>query len=172
MKLKILTILITILSFFLINAQNTITGKVIAIADGDTFKLFIKDSITVKVRLANIDCPEKKQPFSTKAKQFVSEAIFNKTVSVHVLKKDRYRRLIANVFYGDSINLNHELVKHGLAWHYVKYSKDTILHSIEDKARKEKVGLWKDKNSIAPWQWRLNKKKERAQKKAKVKANN
>jgi endonuclease YncB( thermonuclease family) len=138
--------------------ETIITGKVIGIMDGDTFKLLTKDSTTVKVRLANIDCPEKKQPFSSKAKQLVSEAIFSKKVTVQVLKKDRYRRLIANVFYGDSINLNHQLVKNGLAWHYVKYSKDTILQGLEDKARKDSVGLWADKNAIAPWQWRANKK--------------
>jgi len=138
--------------------KEIIKGKVVAITDGDTFKLLIKDSTLVRVRLANIDCPEKKQPFSTKAKQFVSNAIFNKNVTVQVLKKDRYRRLIANVFYGDSINLNHQLVENGLAWHYVKYSKDTILQSLEDKAKKDKLGLWQDPNSISPWQWRANKK--------------
>lgn len=135
-----------------------ITGKVVGIMDGDTFKLLTKDSTTVKVRLANIDCPEKKQPFSINAKKFVSEAVFSKQVTVQVLKKDRYRRLIANVFYGDSINLNQQLVKNGLAWHYLKYSKDTILQSLEDQAKKDKVGLWADKNAISPWQWRANKK--------------
>ncbi|WAC03373.1 thermonuclease family protein [Lacinutrix neustonica] len=93
-----------------------------------------------------------------KAKEFVSAAIFSKKVTVQVLKKDRYRRLIANVFYGDSINLNQELVKNGLAWHYLKYSKDTILQGLEDKARKDKVGLWQEPQAIAPWQWRANKK--------------
>lgn len=137
---------------------SIIIGKVVGIMDGDTFKLLTKDSTTVKVRLANIDCPEKKQAFATKAKQFISEAIFSEKVTVQVLKKDRYRRLIANVFYGDSINLNQELVKNGLAWHYLKYSKDTILQSLENKARKDKVGLWQDPNAIAPWQWRANKK--------------
>ncbi|WP_452228287.1 thermonuclease family protein [Lacinutrix sp. MEBiC02404] len=136
-----------------------IKGKVIGIMDGDTFKLLTKDSTILKVRLANIDCPEKKQAFSIKAKQFVSDAVFSKQVTVQVLKKDRYRRLIANVFYGDSINLNHQLVKHGLAWHYAKYSKDTILQGLEDQARKDKVGLWVDKKAISPWQWRDDKKK-------------
>jgi len=142
-----------------INAQ-TITGKVIAITDGDTFKLLAPDSTVIRVRLASIDCPERKQPFSKKAKEFVSKAIFNKTVRIDVLKKDRYRRSIANVVYDDSLNLNHELVKNGLAWHYVKYSKDTILQSLENKAKANQLGLWIDKNAIAPWEWRSNKKKK------------
>lgn len=139
--------------------ETIITGKVIAITDGDTFKLLTKDSTQIKVRLANIDCPERKQPFSNKAKLFVSEAIFNKTVTLHVLKKDRYRRFISNVIYDDSLSLCHQLVKNGLAWHYVKYSKDTTLQKLEDKARSNKIGLWQDPKAIAPWQWRDNKKK-------------
>lgn len=134
--------------------DTTIVGKVVGVMDGDTFKLLTKDSTLIKVRLANIDCPEKKQPFSVKAKQFVSDAIFGKSVSINVIKKDRYRRYISNVIYNDSLILNHELVKHGLAWHYVKYSKDSILQGLEDKARLNRIGLWQDKNPIPPWDWR------------------
>lgn len=141
--------------------KQIIKGKVIAITDGDTFKLLTTDSTQIKVRLANIDCPERKQPYSNKAKQFVSDAIFAKTVKIHVLKKDRYRRFISNVIYDDSISLCHQLVKNGLAWHYVKYSKDTTLQRIEDYARLNKIGLWKDPNPIAPWKWRDDKKKKR-----------
>lgn len=158
---------ITIVLLFLVLGvkAQTFTGKVIAITDGDTFKLMTNDSIIHRVRLANIDCPEKKQAYSKKAKQFVSDAIFSKTVQVEVLKKDRYRRLIANVFYDDSLNLNHQLVQKGLAWHYIKYSKDPVLQNLEDEAKKNKVGLWQDPTAIAPWVWRNNKKKARKEKK-------
>ncbi|MEP1490443.1 MAG: thermonuclease family protein [Algibacter sp.] len=140
--------------------EKTILGKVVAITDGDTFKLLTKDSTLIKVRLANIDCPEKKQPFSTKATQFTSEAIFGKNVKLEYLKKDRYGRFICNVIHKDSLNLSRELVKYGLAWHYVKYSKDKYLQTIEDEAKANKVGLWQDKNAIPPWEWRKNKKKK------------
>lgn len=142
--------------------KETIVGNVVGITDGDTFKLLTKDSTLIKVRLANIDCPERKQPFSKKAKEFVSDAIFSKAVTLKVLKKDRYRRYISNVIYDDSLSLCHELLKHGLAWHYKKYSKDSILQALEDNARKNKVGLWQDKNAIPPWEWReLQKKKSK-----------
>ncbi len=140
--------------------SQSITGKVVGITDGDTFKLLTQDSTLIKVRLANIDCPEKKQPYSASAKQFVSDAIFNKTVTIQVLNKDRYRRSIANVSYNDSLNLSYQLVKNGLAWHYVKYSKDSLLQGFENSARDRKIGLWKEKNPIPPWQWRANKKKK------------
>lgn len=126
--------------------------------DGDTFKLLTQDSTEIKVRLANIDCPEKKQPFSQKAKDFTSQAIFGKTVRIDVLKKDRYKRSIANVYYNDSLNLGTQLVKNGLAWHYIKYSKDLELQKMEVKARKNKIGLWQDPKAIPPWEWRNIKK--------------
>jgi endonuclease YncB( thermonuclease family) len=141
-------------------SQQTILGKVTAITDGDTFKLLMKDSTLIRVRLANIDCPERKQPFSKKAKQFASDAIFGKNIEISVLKKDRYGRFIANVFYDNKKNLSKELLKAGFAWHYVKYSNDLTLQELEDAAKKNKEGLWQDKNSIAPWDWRANKKRK------------
>ncbi|WP_418183351.1 thermonuclease family protein [Algibacter sp. PT7-4] len=151
-------------SYLIANAQKVkkenhiISGKVTAITDGDTFKLLTKDSILIKVRLANIDAPERKQPFSKKAKQFVSQAIFRKHINIYVLKKDRYGRYIANVMYNDSLNLNFQLVKNGLAWHYTKYSTNQKLQDIENLAKKKKKGLWVNSKSISPWQWRANKK--------------
>lgn len=139
--------------------SQTIKGKVVAITDGDTFKLLTKDSILIKVRVANIDCPEKKQPYSQKAKQFVSQAIFGKVVKIKELKKDRYQRSVAHVFYANSLNLSEELLKNGLAWHYVKYSKDSTLQALQDKAKKNKIGLWQDPKSIPPWEWRANRRK-------------
>jgi len=138
---------------------QVIQGKVVGVTDGDTFTLLVQDSTLVKVRLANIDCPEKKQPFSNNAKQFTSDAVFGKVISLKKLSSDRYRRIIAVVYYGDSINLNQQLVKNGLAWDYVKYSKDTLLMEYQKNARIMKLGLWRDKNPIAPWNWR-DKKKE------------
>ncbi|SFB97763.1 Endonuclease YncB, thermonuclease family [Algibacter lectus] len=161
--MKKLILSLFILLTITINAQKpkgnkVINGKVTAITDGDTFKLLTKDSILIRVRLANVDCPERKQPFSTKAKQFVSEAIFGDTINIDVLKKDRYGRFIANVIYADSLSLSEELVKNGLAWHYVKYSNDDTLQAKEDIAKENKIGLWQDPTSIAPWEWRANKK--------------
>ncbi|MDD7887100.1 thermonuclease family protein [Flavivirga sp. 57AJ16] len=139
--------------------DKEILGKIVGITDGDTFKLLKKDSVLIKIRIANIDCPEKKQPYSEKAKQFTSQAIFNKNIKLESLKKDLYGRFICHVIYDDSLNLGHELLKQGLAWRYIKYSKDSYLKDLEDLARSNKVGLWQDEHAIPPWKWRDNKKK-------------
>lgn len=158
--MKYIKSLICVLSLCVLSAYGqNFSGKVVAITDGDTFKLLTKDSTLVIVRLANIDCPEKKQPFSQKAKQFVSDAIFGKMVIINELKKDRYKRSVAYVIYSDHLNLSEELLKQGLAWHYKQYSKDSKLQSLEDVARLKKIGLWQDPTSVPPWEWRANKKK-------------
>jgi len=128
--------------------------KVVGVKDGDTIELLIHN-YTLIVRLAHIDCPEKKQPFGQKAKQFVSDFCFNKNVSlIHNNKFDRNHRLIAEVILEDGKNLNKLLVENGLAWHYKKYSKVEEYTNLEIRAKQINKGLWGDLNPIAPWDWR------------------
>lgn len=134
--------------------SQTKTYRVIGIKDGDTVELLMNGMPQV-VRLSNIDCPEKKQPFGNNAKQFVSDLCFGKMVEVSGNgKKDRNKRLIAEIILSNGKNLNKELVKNGLAWHFKKYSKDNSYDILEKQAQKLNIGLWKDKNPIAPWDWR------------------
>ena len=114
--------------------------------------MLLDNNTTIKIRLINIDCPERKQPYSAVAIRFLSDHIFGNRVKVVVDSKDRYGRSLGWVYYDDK-NLNKEILKAGLAWHYRRYSKDKELQALEDQARAEKVGLWKDKNPIPPWDW-------------------
>lgn len=131
------------------------TGYVIKIADGDTFTMIDSLNVKTRVRLASIDCPERKQPFGNKAKKRLSELVFNKTVYVYPLKYDRYGRLVAFVKTNpkDKFNVSEVLLKEGLAWHYRKYSIYEHLQSLEDSARVNKLGLWCCENT-PPWEWR------------------
>lgn len=67
---------------FPLEAYADISGKVIAISDGDTVKVLTNDHKQHKVRLAEIDTPEKEQPYGQKAKDALSSLIFGKTVRV------------------------------------------------------------------------------------------
>lgn len=72
-------------------AQN-IEGRVIGITDGDTFTLLTPDLREVKVRVAEIDAPERGQPYATRSRQQLAELIFQKEVTVEVQVVDRYGR--------------------------------------------------------------------------------
>lgn len=135
-------------------AAQPLTGKVIAVADGDTFTLLTADQQLVKVRLHGIDCPEKKQPYWAAAKAFTSRAVFGKKVQVRSTKKDRFGRVLGTVYYGANQNLNEELLAAGRAWHFKKYDRQAAWAALEQQARAGKKGLWQDAHPIAPWQWR------------------
>ncbi len=134
--------------------NSTTRYKVIGIKDGDTFVVLMNGREQV-VRLEHIDCPEKKQAFGTKAKQFASNLCFGKFVQLQSKNKyDRYKRLIAEVVLPNGVNVNKALVQNGLAWHYKKHSKSSEYAQLERSARQQKVGIWSDPNAIAPWEWR------------------
>jgi micrococcal nuclease len=104
--------------------------------------------------LIGIDCPDKRQPFGTRAKEYTSELAFGQDVTVYGDKRDRYGRRLAEVLLPDGRRLNQELVKAGLAWWFRKYSKDLRLGELERQARAAKRGLWAEPHSVPPWEWR------------------
>jgi len=137
-------------------------GKVIGIKDGDTFEV-LYDSIPERVRLAAIDCPEKSQPFGKNARQYASELCFGKMVMVTSNgKRDRYKRVVGTITTAEGVNINEELIRAGLAWHYDQYSDNKELSVIEEQARQARRGLWADNEPIAPWDWRKKKRKKRS----------
>ena len=139
------------------STADTITGKVIAISDGDTLTVLI-DKTPYKIRLSEIDTPEKRQPYGKKAKQALSDLVFGKTISVKVETTDRYGRTVGRIYLGD-LDVNAEMVRNGHAWVYQKYAKDKNLYQLEVIAKENEVGLWSlpEAQKIPPWEWRRGK---------------
>lgn len=93
-----LTFLLFIAFPALLSAQ-TIQGKVVHIADGDTLTVLV-DKRQVKIRLAEIDAPELRQDYGQRAKQALGSLVFGKVVRVDGEGKDRYGRTIGRVHLG------------------------------------------------------------------------
>ena len=72
------------------------TGNVVGISDGDTIRV-MHNGAAERIRLWGIDCPESKQPFGTRAKQFTGDLAFEQTVTVRVRDVDRYKRTVAEI---------------------------------------------------------------------------
>ena len=129
------------------------TGKVIKIVDGDTFDLLTVEKSTLRIRMNGIDCPERKQAFYQSAKNALAGYIFNKEVKLVTTGRDRNKRIIATVYY-DGTNINLAMIQNGYAWHYKKYSTDSVYAKAEQQARIAKKGLWRMDHPIAPWDFR------------------
>ena len=130
-------------------------GKVVGITDGDTLTLLTPDRRQVKIRLAEIDTPEKNQPYGSKSRQALADLVFQKNVAVRYVDTDRYGRTVGRIHAGD-VDVNAELVRQGAAWVYRKYASDASLYALEDEARSSGRGLWSlpEAQRIPPWEWR------------------
>jgi micrococcal nuclease len=139
------------LFLFLIIQDTWYAGRILSVTDGDTFVMQLKEG-NIRVRLEGIDAPEKKQPFSHESKTFL-EKYLNKECRLQKTGVDRFGRTLG-VLWVNGVNINLLMVKEGYAWHFKKYSKDKVLAEAEADARKNKTGLWKEPEPIAPWDWR------------------
>jgi endonuclease YncB( thermonuclease family) len=134
--------------------------KVVGISDGDTLTIRCEGQPQEKVRLAEIDAPEKGQDYGTRSRESLAEMCFGKPVTLDRQKKpDRYGRTIARVNC-DGTDANAEQVRRGMAWVYDAHVTDRTLYGLQDEAREAKRGLWAGE-PVRPWEFRKNRKEKR-----------
>ena len=137
------------------SAADTLTGKVVGVMSGDTITFQSPEGKLFKVRLAEVDSPDISQAFGKQASHFTRSNVLAKNVTVKYQTVDRFHRLIGEVILADGRVLNHELVRHGLAWHYrVRYPSNEFLRELEYRAWKKRTGLWVDPSAVPPWKLR------------------
>ncbi len=160
----------------------TFEAEVVGVSDGDTVTIVTPrpchplrapckaGKVQYKVRLAQIDTPEKKQPWGDKARQALADRVFRKHVEVEVMDVDRYGRLVANLFLPKEEArdeaarwVNADMVQSGHAWVYRKYLVDESLLNLEEAARKAGRGLWglPEARRQPPWEWRAEQRKQK-----------
>lgn len=129
--------------------------RVIGIADGNSFSCRTVEGDRIRVRLAEVDAPELKQPYGGQARQALSGYIFSKNVELTVKGRDDLGRSLARVKVGN-VDVNSEMVRTGAAWAYRGNLKDRKLLDLEAVAREFKRGLWSLQKSEQqpPWEWR------------------
>lgn len=135
--------------------DNKMTCKVVGVLDGDTLDCYEGQGKKHRIRLAEIDAPEKSQAYGQKAKKMLSDLTFGKVVTVTYHQQDRYGRIIGEVFaYGGGYSVNYQLVKNGMAWAYERYNNDRAYITAQQDAKAKKLGLWRDNNPINPEDYR------------------
>jgi len=156
-SLALVALLVSALSAYGIACADApagdLRGHVTRVRDGDTIELR-RGGETVRVRVFGVDCPERGQPWSSRARQFTASLVGDREVVIRVKDHDKYGRTVGEVILGDGRNLGEELVRAGLAWHYRQYSHDPTLARLEAEARAARRGLWADPHPTPPWEFR------------------
>ena len=125
------------------------------IIDGDTI-----DIAGTRIRLEGIDAPEAGQTCETasgeswdcgtEATRFMVSMTEGREVACRALGLDKYGRLLATCFAGD-LDVNAEMVRHGYAWAFVRYSQVYVAE--ESSARAANAGIWQGPAQPA-WEYR------------------
>lgn len=130
---------------------------VVAVSDGDTLTARCNTPSatgSVKVRIAAIDAPERKQAFGPQAHQNLMQLCLRQQAQIQVLTTDAYGRAVANVRCG-STDVASAQVNAGLAWVYTQYAQQhPHLSPLERQARSSQRGLWSQRRPLAPWDYR------------------
>lgn len=140
-------------------------GNVVRVFDGDSLVLRTAHG-NVEVRLADVDAPEKGQPYADNARKALTGLVNGREVRVEVVDVDLYRRKVARVHrVADGLDINAEVVRRGHAWVYRRYVRDQSLFGLEQAAKDKRLGLWAQAEElrIPPWRYRAL---QRAEKRA------
>lgn len=145
--------LVALFALVVLNAQaESFEAKVLAVMDGDT--VFVKSgAFKAKLRLVNVDAPEKDQPFGKESQESLQSLIGGKVIHVESKAVDKFGRTIALISIGD-INVNEEQVRRGMAWAYSRSREGRAYARLQSEAQQAKRGLWQQANPQSPAQWR------------------
>lgn len=137
--------------------SRELAGTVVFVPDGDTIMVNTGYGKPRKVRLYGVDCPELGQPFGRIATKAASDLVLYAPVSLTVVYKDKYNRLVAIVTMRDGKTLNEKLLDQGMAWFDARFCKQGFCRDwkkLEQHARAKQRGLWRQHTPTPPWTWR------------------
>jgi endonuclease YncB( thermonuclease family) len=153
MRVASLALVLIVLLPGAVTAQD-FAGVVIKVADGDSLTVLTPEKREIEVRLADIDAPERGQPFANQARQALRDLALQKYVVVRFNDTDTYGRIVGRLYVGN-IDISAEMIRRGLAWVYRFYARDSGLLELEDQARTARRGLWAASEApVPPWEWR------------------
>ena len=137
-----------------------------SVYDGDTFRVIDPNGQELKLRVACIDAPEKKQALGIESRDYLRSLLAKNPNKLIVVEKERegYGRMVAEIFVptgkGDEeIPISGMMIKDGMAYYYAQYSKNCSDNAeryaqLEKEAQRSRVGVWKNPNSVKPSEFR------------------
>jgi endonuclease YncB( thermonuclease family) len=136
-------------------ADRFIDARVLRVVDGDSLEVVTDAGDRQRIRLADIDAPERGQPWSRRSREALSARVGGRSVRINRVATDVYGRIVGEV-YADDVCVGCELVREGHAWAYRGHEPDPLLLELEAAARSARRGLWglPESERMPPWEWR------------------
>jgi endonuclease YncB( thermonuclease family) len=149
-------------------ADESLTGRVATVIDGDTLTIVDEAKATHRIDLHGIDAPEGGQSFGAKASANLNRLAAGKTVRADCVKRSRRDTRLCTVWTypsdctacGYTLDLGLMQVLQGYAWHYTlsesaQSPQMQAQYSVAElEAKTKKAGLWGENSPVAPWDWR------------------
>jgi endonuclease YncB( thermonuclease family) len=139
-------------------AARPFEARVIRVKDGDSLVVErVEARRRSEVRMAGIDAPEWSQPYGQEAATALRRMVAGRTVTIEVVDRDRYNRLVARVWLG-RLYVNAALVRDGHAWAFDHYLADPAIAAAQAEARRAHRGLWAlpAPDRVPPATWRAS----------------
>jgi endonuclease YncB( thermonuclease family) len=133
-------------------AGETLTGRIVGVLDGDTV-ILLDGRKQHRIRLAEIDAPEKTQAFGQRSKESLAELVYGREATAACPTVDRYGRSVCRITVA-GVDVNLQQVRRGMAWAYDRYAADPRIFEAQREARADRRGLWIEAGAIPPWEYR------------------
>lgn len=134
-------------------------GELASVQDGDSFRLRLPAGGEIRVRIGGIDAPELGQPYADDARDHLRLLMGADRLVIDAYKTDPFGRYVATV-YARGHDLGLAQVADGMAWHFIRYSREQTPEqrrdyaAAEQRARSRAIGLWAGPQPLAPWSYR------------------
>lgn len=139
-------------------SADSLTGRVVKIADGDTLTLAVGRQHH-KIRIAAIDAPERYQAWGDRSRTHLSSLALNQAAVANCSGFDQWgHRLCKLTVNNRDIGLTQ--IEEGMAWwsrqnaNEQPAAEQSAYGSAELMAKLKRRGLWRDTNPMPPWDFR------------------
>ncbi len=130
-------------------------ARVVRVSDGDSITV-LQGTVQHRIRLADIDAPERGQPWGRQAQRMLAALVAGAEVQILPTDTDRWGRIVARVRTADGTDVSRAMVSEGGAWAFRRYLTDQSKLQLEAEARAAGRGLWAlpEAERMPPWEWR------------------
>lgn len=148
---------LALLALPLSGQAEMLSGRVVAIVDGDTLVLQVARQRHT-IRIAGIDAPERVQSFGARSQANLGQMVFQQQAEADCTGRDGAGQSRCKVWIeGQDVGLRQ--LADGMAW-WLREAVDAptseqamAYQQAEMMARLRRLGLWSETNPTPPWNW-------------------